>query len=88
TVSFTVINQGNADVTQRFLVAIEADELNPTTVVVDSLAAGQQIDLRARLGPGGNCYNPNCTVTVTVDPNNVIPEFDETNNIATDTWNG
>lgn len=88
TVSFTVSNLGAADVTQRFLVAIDADEVSPTTVVVDSLAAGQQVDLRARLGPGGNCYNPNCTVTVTVDPNNAIPELDETNNSASDTWNG
>lgn len=88
TIGFTVSNQGNADVTQRFLVSIEADELNPTTVVVDSLAAGQQVDLRARLGPGGNCYNPDCTVTVAVDPSNVIPEFDENNNSATETWNG
>ncbi|MCH7606689.1 MAG: hypothetical protein IH962_06000, partial [Chloroflexi bacterium] len=37
------------------------------------------------LGPGADCFNPDCTVTVTVDPDNAIVESDETNNTATRT---
>ena len=37
------------------------------------------------LGPGGNCFNPDCTVTVTMDPDNDLVESDETNNTATRT---
>lgn len=88
TVGFTVRNQGNTDVRQESLVSIQADALEPTTVVVGGVAAGESLSLRARLGPGGNCYDPDCTVTITVDPNNAIREFDEANNSAANTWNG
>jgi hypothetical protein len=79
-VNFTVSNLGNAAVGQRFLVSIEADELEPQTLVVDSLPAGESVELQARLGPGGNCYNPDCTITITVDPSDAIRESSEDNN--------
>ncbi|MFQ5932754.1 MAG: hypothetical protein ACE5MM_10125 [Nitrospiraceae bacterium] len=34
------------------------------------------------LGPGGNCFDPDCTVQVTVDVNDDVEESDETNNSA------
>lgn len=88
TVGFTVSNQGNTDVRQQSLVSIQADALEPMTVAMGGVAAGESLSLRARLGPGGNCYDPDCTVTITVDANNAIREFDEANNSTANTWNG
>ncbi|MCH7606539.1 MAG: hypothetical protein IH962_05230, partial [Chloroflexi bacterium] len=40
------------------------------------------------LGPGTDCFNPDCTVTVTVDPNNEVAESIEANNTAQRTDRG
>jgi subtilase family serine protease len=35
------------------------------------------------LGPGGNCYDPDCTVSVAVDTGNTVDETNEGNNVDT-----
>jgi hypothetical protein len=36
--------------------------------------------LTATLGPGNNCYDPDCQIDVFVDSSNIITESNETNN--------
>ncbi len=57
-------------------------------VAPGGLAAGAFVDGPATLGPGDNCYNPNCEVDAEVDPNSTIPESDETNNTDSKTFFG
>lgn len=38
--------------------------------------------------PGGNCFDPNCTVCVTVDNTNVVEEANERNNLTCRTFGG
>ena len=81
TVEFTVANVGADDVAADFTVLIEADEVPSKTITVSGgLAAGESRAFTETLGPGGNCYNPDCTVKVTVDSGAAITESDETNN--------
>lgn len=82
---FVVTNTGSANVTAAFDVLIQADPAQKTTITVPALAAGASLTLTAQLGPDGNCYDPDCTVSVTVDSGNAIVESDETNNTATRT---
>ena len=82
---FVVTNAGSANVTTAFDVLIQADPAQKTTITVPALAAGASLTLTASLGPDGNCYDPDCTVSVTVDSANVIVESNETNNTATRT---
>jgi hypothetical protein len=86
--TFTVTNAGSATVTASFDVLIEADPSQTTKTTVPGLAAGTSLALSQSLGPDGNCYDPDCTVTVTVDPGNAIAETNEANNTATRTDKG
>ena len=52
---------------------------------VPSLAAGASVPLTANLGPDNNCYDPDCTVSVTVDSSSAVAEANEMNNTATRT---
>jgi hypothetical protein len=82
---FTVTNAGPVNVVTPFTVLVEADPSQTTTLTVPGLAAGASVPLTAQLGPAGNCYDPDCTVTVTVDSGNTVAEANETNNTATRT---
>jgi hypothetical protein len=81
-VSFTVANYGDADA-QSFAILVQADPglAMATTITVDGLAAGASQNLSATVGPGGNCYDSDCTTQVTVDAQNTVPESDERNNV-------
>lgn len=81
TVAFTVTNLSTVDVTSNFQVLIDADQVQPETIIINGLPAGTSTDFSETLGPGGNCYDPDCTVQVTVDPANVINESNEDNNV-------
>lgn len=85
TVSYTVSNPSATAVSTPFQVLVEADpgQSKPRTVL--SLAAGASQSFTDVLGPGGNCFDPDCTIRVTVDSTNVIVESNETNNVATST---
>ncbi|PKB79686.1 MAG: hypothetical protein BZY88_12060 [SAR202 cluster bacterium Io17-Chloro-G9] len=68
---------------------VEAEEMPDLTLSIGEGGAifpgGTTGGFFVTLGPGGNCFNPDCTVTVTVDPDNDLVESDETNNTATRT---
>jgi hypothetical protein len=82
---FTVSNAGSLNVLTPFTVLIQADPGQKTTLTVPSLAAGASVHLTATLGPDNNCYDPDCTVSATVDDGNAIAEANEANNSATRT---
>jgi subtilase family serine protease len=44
------------------------------------LAAGSVEDFTVATPPGGNCFDPNCEICVTVDHANTVAESNETNN--------
>ncbi|RIK39153.1 MAG: hypothetical protein DCC57_20390 [Chloroflexi bacterium] len=76
---FTVSNYGDAS-SSSFTVGVYADEEPDGYVGVEGLAVGESISLSATLGPGGNCYNPDCSVSVWADIYGEVPEYDEENN--------
>jgi subtilase family serine protease len=63
----------------------QADPGQLKTIGVGALAGGASQSFGEQLGPNGNCYDPDCTVRVTVDSTNAIQESNETNNVATRT---
>jgi hypothetical protein len=82
TVDSTITNTSSVDVTSSFEVLIEANGVPSKTITVNGLAAGASQNLSETLGPGNNCFSPDCFVQVTVDSSNLILESDEANNIA------
>lgn len=60
--------------------------LDPSqSVVVDTpiptgLQAGETRTFTVQTPPGGNCFDPDCRICAVIDPDNLIPEADETNN--------
>jgi hypothetical protein len=82
---FTVTNASLVNVPAPFTVLIQADPGQKTTLTVSSLAAGASVPLTATLGPDNNCYDPDCTVSVTVDSGSAVAEANETNNTDTRT---
>jgi hypothetical protein len=81
----TITNSSAVAVTTPFDVLAQADPGQSKTITVPALAAGASLPLTQQWGPAGNCYDPDCTVTVTVDSGNAITESNETNNTATRT---
>lgn len=79
TVTFTVANVGEADA-GPFDVLVATDPDQQRTVRVDGLAAGEARTLTVTSPVGGNCYNPDCTVCVRVDPEGEVSESGEQNN--------
>jgi hypothetical protein len=68
------------DVVDPFDVEVRTDHGMSEIIPVSGLSAGAVQGIAVTLGPGDNCYNPNCEVTATVDISDVIAESDETNN--------
>jgi hypothetical protein len=83
--NFTVTNASSVNVLTPFTVLVQADPGQKTTLSVPSLAAGASVALTATLGPDNNCYDPDCSVSVTVDSGSAVAEANETNNTATRT---
>ena len=81
TVTFTIANTGLADA-EGFKVLVEGDPgLAQTEIVpVVGLAAGSTKTFTITLPIGGNCFDPDCTICVTVDSLDEIEESDEGNN--------
>jgi hypothetical protein len=87
---FTVTNIGAA-ASIGFDIAAAADpsqKPNPPIPPQSGLAAGASRTLTVSFGPAGNCFDPDCTVSVTVDPGNVVAESNEANNTDTFTKPG
>jgi hypothetical protein len=85
--SFTVRNAGTA-ASGPFDVLATADPGQMQTLAVAGLAAGASTTLSASVGPAGNCFDPDCTVTVAADSGNVVAESNEANNTDTFTKPG
>ena len=81
TVEFDVTNISTVDVTTDIGLLVVADQV-PTSsnAIVGGLDAGQTLNVTIVSNPGGNCFDPDCSVQVTVDPSNAIPESNEANN--------
>jgi tetratricopeptide (TPR) repeat protein len=83
TVTFTVTNQGKGDLSERFDVLVAADPGERRTVTLrGGIAAGASVVRTTQLGPGGNCYDPDCFVGVQADPDGGVLESNERNNVA------
>lgn len=84
-IDIEVENVGSFDALGPFDVLVDPDLPGLADVVENfpGLAAGDTV-MRDNilLGPGDNCFDPDCTIDVTVDPDNVIDECVESNNTA------
>ena len=85
TANFTITNPTAVPVATPFQVLIEADPGVSKTITVAGLGAGASQSFSESLGPGLNCYDPDCTVQVTLDSGNAVAESNEGNNGATRT---
>jgi subtilase family serine protease len=89
-VNYTVANIGTDNAGPFDVRAI----LDPgQSVVVDTnigggLAAGTDQTVTISTPPGGNCFDPDCTVSVTADSNNDVTECNENNNVLSETTPG
>ncbi|HDK26048.1 MAG TPA: hypothetical protein ENG48_03000 [Candidatus Atribacteria bacterium] len=73
TVTFTISNISPADACS-FKVLVQADPglAQQGIVNIASLASGVTTSRTTTLPPGGNCFDPDCTVCITVDLGNEI----------------
>ena len=81
-VKVTVQNAGTSDVTgfmtQTILDPLQSVTVNEATPI--GLAAGGTKTFEVITPPGGNCFDPDCTICATVDSGNDIDEINESNN--------
>jgi hypothetical protein len=86
-ISFTVVNVGTGDAGPFSAIGV-VDLGRPVAIGTQSsgLAAGQEQILTVTVPAGVSCFNPDCTVTVTVDNNNEVIESNEGNNMKENTW--
>ncbi|MBI2102968.1 hypothetical protein HYT55_03960 [Candidatus Woesearchaeota archaeon] len=92
--TFTICNQGDADVTSEFMLTVEANNVKKDYLVkqqntLPKLTAGGCAEILVgglfSVGSFGLDLNQNAEVTVTLDTTNIIVEKDETNNGKTET---
>jgi hypothetical protein len=83
--TFTITNPSSVNVATPLDVLAQADPGQSKTITIPGLAAGASLALTQQWGPAGNCYDPDCTVTFTVDSGNAVAESNEANNTATRT---
>lgn len=77
-----VENLGSTDIVDPFDVMVELPGVGlGDSVNFPGLGAGTtEQALSIPLGPGDNCFDPNCEIEAEADPGNVILECDESNN--------
>ena len=85
TVTFTIANLSPVGVTTPFDVLVQADPGQKAAFTVSSFPGAATRTFGQPLGPDNNCYDPDCTVTVTVDDGNAVAESNEANNSDTRT---
>ena len=89
TVEVTVANVGAADA-GAFNTRVTLDP--GQTVMVDQalpgLTAGASQSFTIMTPPGGNCFDPDCTICATADDKAQVDESDETNNQLCETTPG
>jgi len=87
TVTFTIANIGTADA-GAFNVRTVLDPSGSVVLnefVPGGLDAGDFLTITVMSPPGGNCYDPDCTVSVAVDSDDSVSECDEDNNKSSET---
>ncbi len=89
TVTFTIANTGSADA-GPFKVLVQADPGLAQQIIVNitSLASGATTTRTITLPPGGNCFDSDCTICITVDSDNEVIESNEGNNYYCETTIG
>jgi hypothetical protein len=87
TVTFTIANNGAANA-GAFNVSIRLDPNQIVNQPVAGLAAGATQTITISSPPGGNCFNPDCTICVIVDDGNAVTESNEENNQKCETKTG
>lgn len=88
-VNLAVSNVGAADA-DLFNIQVWLDPAQSVVLnqAVERLMPGESVSLLLVSPPGGNCYDPNCTVCVIVDSREGVMEEDETNNQFCTTFPG
>jgi hypothetical protein len=81
TVRYTITNIGTGNA-GAFNIRVVCDPGQSVVVnqSVAGLAAGAVMSFTVTTPPGGNCFDPDCTVCVAVDSNNTVEESNEGNN--------
>jgi subtilase family serine protease len=82
------VGSGNAG---PFNVRVALDPAQSVIVdvpVAAGLAAGGAQTLTVTTPPGGNCFDPDCTITATADSGNAVAESNEGNNQRSETTPG
>jgi hypothetical protein len=81
-VEFTVANlgAGNAGPFRVLSVFDPAQSVPVDLNAAGGLAAGAEQTFTATTPPGGNCFDPDCTICVSADHTASVPESDEGNN--------
>lgn len=89
TVTFTIANTGPVDA-GAFKVLVQADPglAQQTIVNITSLASGATTTQTITLPSGGNCFDSDCTICITVDSDNEVIESNEVNNYYCETTIG
>jgi hypothetical protein len=89
TIRYTVGNVGRV-ASPGFDVLLQADPgLGDTrTISTGPVFPGKPKTLSTNVGPDGNCFDPDCSVRVTVDPKNSVLETSDQNNVDTSTVPG
>ncbi|WP_447969784.1 S8 family serine peptidase [Nitrospira sp. M1] len=87
--SITVANDGMQNA-GSFKVRIVLDPTQGVIVTqsLSGLAAGDMQSLTVTTPPGGNCFDPDCTISATVDSDNSVNESNEGNNTRSETTLG
>jgi beta-lactam-binding protein with PASTA domain len=87
TVTFTVTTVNDAPVREPFDVLIEVSPDSSVTIQIGGLEPGQPVT-RSETLEGDNCFVPDCTAVVTVDPEERFPDPNRENNRAEFTDSG
>jgi hypothetical protein len=84
TVQYIVDNVGRA-ASAGFDISVQADpDLGVESVVsAKPVFPGKPRALSTRVGPDGNCFDPDCSVRVTLDPKDSVLETSDRNNVDT-----
>ncbi len=78
---FTVRNDGTSGSPQT-TVTVNVTPNGPVTVTVPAIGAGRSTTIETSV-TGTWCFDPDCFISVTVDPGNGVAETNESNNTAT-----
>ncbi|GGY07063.1 hypothetical protein GCM10007160_38200 [Litchfieldella qijiaojingensis] len=90
TVRVVVANIGDADAGPFEVQSVldPSQSVAVTRQVSDGLQVGEERTLPVVTPPGGNCFDPDCTISVRVDSGQSVRECDEGNNESSETTPG